>query len=89
MVTLATLEPTPLDGIDDAILTALAPTRYVYQPLQAIHERSGLPIDDLRRRLRRLEQAGHVHRLRTDEASLQDHYCLTPAGQTYAAALPG
>jgi DNA-binding MarR family transcriptional regulator len=89
MTTTASLETTPLDGIDDTILTTLARTGHVYRPLQAIHERSGLPIDDLRRRLRRLEQAGHVHRLRTEEASLQDHYCLTPAGQTYAAALPG
>jgi hypothetical protein len=89
MTTTASLEQTSLDGIDDTILTTLARTRYVYRPLQAIHERSGVPLDDLRRRLPRLEQSGHVHRLRADEASLQDHYCLTPAGQTYAAALPG
>ena len=78
-----------LDGGDAAILAALAPTPLVYQPLPALHARSGVPVDDLRRRLRRLERAGYVHRLRTDEASLQDHYCLSTAGQTSAAARPG
>ena len=80
-----------LDGIDATILTALAPTQHVYQSLPALHARSGVPgpADDLRRRLRRLERAGYVHRLRTDVASLQDHYCLSRAGQTYADARPG
>jgi DNA-binding HxlR family transcriptional regulator len=92
---MATLEATTLreasalDGIDATILTALAPTLYVYQALPALHARSGVHVDDLRRRLRRLERAGYVHRLRTDEASLQDHYCLSTAGQTAAAAYPG
>jgi DNA-binding IclR family transcriptional regulator len=86
---MATPDGTTLDGIDTTILTALAPTQHVYQPLQAIHERSGVPVDDLRRRLPELERAGYVHRLRTDAADLADHYCLSPAGQAYAAALPG
>jgi DNA-binding Lrp family transcriptional regulator len=79
----------PLDGVDDTILTALAPTRYVYQPLPALHDRSGVPVDDLRRRLRRLERAGYVRRLRTDVEGLEDHYCLSPAGLAYAAARSG
>ena len=82
-------EATIPDGIDATILTALAPTQHVYQPLPAIHHRSGVPVDDLRRRLRRLERAGYVHRLRTDVASLQDHYCLSTAGQTHADSRPG
>jgi DNA-binding Lrp family transcriptional regulator len=86
---MATLEARTLDEIDATILTALAPTPYVYQPLPALYARSGVPVDDLRRRLPRLERAGYVHRLRTDVASLQDHYCLSPAGQTYADARPG
>ena len=83
------LEAPALDGGDASILTALAPAPHVYQPLSVLHARSGVPVDDLRRRLRRLERAGYVHRLRTDEASLQDHYCLSTAGQTYAAAYQG
>ena len=84
-------EATALDGIDATILTVLAATPYVYQPLPAIHARSDgpVPVDDLRRRLRRLERAGYVHRLRTDVASLEDHYCLSTAGQTHVAARPG
>ena len=81
-------EATILDGIDATILTALAPTQYVYQSLPALHARCAVPVDDLRRRLRRLERAGYVHRLRTDVASLEDHYCLSSAGQTYADARP-
>jgi DNA-binding Lrp family transcriptional regulator len=84
----ALLDTTTLDGIDDTILIALAPTQHGYQPLPAIHDRSGVPVDDLRRRLRRLERAGYVHRLRTDVESLQDHYCLSLLGQTAAAAHP-
>jgi hypothetical protein len=87
-----TLRAAPaLDGIDAAVLAALAPTAHVYQPLPALHARSGVPVavDDLRRRLRRLERAGYIHRLRTDEPSLEDHYCLSTTGQTAAAAYPG
>jgi DNA-binding Lrp family transcriptional regulator len=82
-------EATALDGIDATILTALAPTQHVYQPLPALHARSGVPVDDLRRRLQHLERAGYVHRLRTDVDSLQDHYCLSTAGQACADALSG
>jgi hypothetical protein len=81
-------EATALDGIDATILAVLAPSPYVYQPLPTIHARSGgpVPVDDLRQRLQHLERAGYVHRLRTDVDSLQDHYCLSAAGQTAAAA---
>jgi DNA-binding Lrp family transcriptional regulator len=75
-----------LDETDAAVLTALAPTAHVYQPLPALHARSGVPVADLRQRLRRLERAGYVHRLRTDVEDLEDHYCLCPAGLTAAAA---
>jgi DNA-binding IclR family transcriptional regulator len=74
---------------DAAVLRALAPTRHVYQPLPALHARSGVPADDLRRQLDRLERAGYVHRLRTDVEDLEEHYCLSPAGQAYMDALPG
>jgi hypothetical protein len=92
---MATLEVTTLDGTDDTILTALAPTLHVYQSLPALHARSGVLVDDRRRRLRRLEQAGYVHRLRTDAEDLEDaedaeaHYCLSLAGRTHAAARSG
>jgi hypothetical protein len=83
---MATLDETALDGTDATLLTALAPTPHVYQSLPALHARSGVPLDDLRRRLRRLQRAGYVHRLATDVDSLQDHSCLSRAGQTAAAA---
>ena len=86
---MATLEATTLDGTDATILTALAPTPHVYQPLPAIHACSGVPIDELRRRLRRLEQSGYVHRLRTDAEDLEDHSCVRPAGPPAPDALPG
>ena len=40
---MATLEATTLDGTDATILTALAPTPHVYQPLPVLHARSGVP----------------------------------------------
>jgi DNA-binding IclR family transcriptional regulator len=86
---MATREPTALDGLDDTILTALAPTQHVYQALPTLHDRSGVPAADLRRRLRRLEQSGYVHRLRTDAEAAEAaeaHYCLSLAGVIYAAA---
>jgi DNA-binding HxlR family transcriptional regulator len=83
------LDEPPLDGIDGTILAVLAPAPNVYQPLPAIHARSRIPRDDLRRRLRHLERAGYVHRLPTDEASLADHYCLSATGQAHAGARAG